>query len=135
MTVIAFAVIAGWLALIADIDRRTATIPNRLVVPGVLAVTMGAVVHPMVAVGALTAALPYAVAFTARLSGGGDVKLAGVLGGLLADTVSALLMVLLAQILQLCAHLAARSRQDRRPHAPALVVAWATVTITAAALG
>ncbi|WP_244882756.1 prepilin peptidase [Gordonia desulfuricans] len=135
MTVIALAVIAGWLALIADTDRRNVTIPNRLVVPGVLAVMVGALVHPMAAAGALIAALPYTVAFTARLSGGGDVKLAVVLGGLLADTASTLLMVFLAQVLHLLAHLAARSPGVRRPHAPALVAAWVTVVIPAAVFG
>ena len=67
---------------------------------------------------ALVAALPYVVAGLLGHSGGGDLKLAFVVGGLSADPATALLVVGLAQLVALVGFVTERRRL--RPHGPAL---------------
>lgn len=114
-------VVMIWLAVVAESDRRTARIPNRLLWPGVLAVVVGGLAAPHVLIAALAGSVPYLLAFTRRWCGGADVKLGFVLGGLLAHPVAALLMVALAQVGVLIGH--RRGGPLRRPHGPTLILA------------
>ncbi|QTI67018.1 prepilin peptidase [Gordonia polyisoprenivorans] len=114
-------VVMIWLAVIAECDRRTARIPNRLLVPGVLAVLVGGLTVPHVLIAALAGSGPYLLAFARRWCGGADVKLGFVLGGLLAHPLAALLMVALAQVGVLIGH--RRAGPVRRPHGPTLILA------------
>ncbi|MEE4022944.1 prepilin peptidase [Gordonia sp. PKS22-38] len=115
-------IVLVWLSGIAVHDRRTGRIPNSAVWPGVLAPVAMAAHDPAILASAGVAAVPYVVAAVAGLGGGGDIKLAFALGGLLADPAVALLVILLAAILGAAGHALARSRGPR-PHAPALVAA------------
>lgn len=112
-----------WLSAIAVRDARTRRITNTLLWPGVVAVAGMGVASPAVIVAGLIAASPYLLAWLLRQCGGGDVKLALVVGGLTADWVIAMLVVLLAAILSAIAALVARS--SSLPHGPALVGATA----------
>ncbi|MEE3850460.1 prepilin peptidase [Gordonia sp. LSe1-13] len=115
-------IICVWLSIIAVHDRRTGRIANGAVWPGVLAPVAMATHDPAVLASAGVAALPYLFAAVAGLGGGGDIKLAFALGGLLADPTLALLVVLTAAILGAAGHAFTCSRGPR-PHAPALVAA------------
>ena len=119
--------VTAWLTRIAVVDARTRLIPTATLWPGIVAVCGMAVVHPGVAVAGLLAACPYVVAFTLRAGGGGDVKFAFVLGGLLARWELVAPMVLAAAILGLLVALARRSPDGRHPHAPALTAAAAMI--------
>lgn len=111
-----------WLARIVVGDLATLRIPTALLWPGVAAVVANSLVHPAIAVGAVVGATPYLVAALAGISGGGDVKLAFVLGGLIADPLTGLVMILLASSAGVAAHAVLR-RRTPLPHAPALVAA------------
>ncbi|MGV9711162.1 prepilin peptidase [Gordonia sp. NPDC003424] len=112
-------VVLLWLCRITVGDLRTRRIPTALVWPGIVATVGMATTHPMVGLTATVAAVPYLVAALAGLCGGGDAKLAFVLGGLVADVATALLVVFLASIIGFAAHAGLRTR-DALPHAPAL---------------
>lgn len=117
--------IAIYLLIVAEVDRRTARIPNLLLLPlAVVAVAVMATT-PWAGAAALTAAAPYLLGFLARACGGGDVKLAACCGALLGSPVAALVGVLLAGLAGLAACLLTGSA--RRPHGPAL--AGATVVV------
>ena len=83
------------------------------------------IVHPVIGYSALVTAFPYLVGALTRMSGGGDLKLAVVIGGLVAEPGLGALTVLMAAII----HLTGRRPRDHlrrpRPHAPSLVVASA----------
>lgn len=119
-----------WLIAIAVTDVRTLRIPNRLVWPGVWAVTALGVVHPEPALAALVAATPYALCFGRRWCGGGDVKLAAVCGGLTLRWDAALLMVAVAATLSLgVVAYGAVTRRDTTVHAHGPVLVSATVVV------
>lgn len=114
-----------WLSAIAVRDARTRRITNTLLWPGVVAVAGMGVTSPAVITAGLIAASPYLLAWLLRQCGGGDVKLALVVGGLTADWATAMLVVLLAALLSAIAALVARS--SSLPHGPALAGATALV--------
>lgn len=70
MVSVASVVVLGWLLVVADVDRRTGRIPNAVVLPAVVGTAAVAIVVPMVGVGAVVLAMPYAVAFALRGCGG-----------------------------------------------------------------
>ncbi|MFT4042503.1 MAG: prepilin peptidase [Gordonia sp. (in: high G+C Gram-positive bacteria)] len=119
---------ALWLAALAETDRRCGRLPNVLLWPAALAVGGWGATHPQVLLAAGVAAAPYLAGYAARLVGGGDVKFAFVLGGLLADPLTALVMVLVAQVPVLAVR-----RRGARPHGPAMAsAALALVVMTMA---
>ncbi|MFW0794586.1 prepilin peptidase [Gordonia sp. CPCC 205515] len=115
-------IVLVWLSRITVGDLHTRRIPTPLLWPGIVATLAMTPIHPAIGLAALTAALPYLAAAFAGLGGGGDVKLAFVLGGLLGDAATGLVMVLLAAVFGVLAHAALR-RRGPLPHAPALVAA------------
>lgn len=117
-----------WAAALAETDRRCGRLPNVLVLPGCGAVVASAVGHPGVLVAALAASVPYVLGFGLRVCGGGDAKFAFGLGGLLADPLAALVMVVLAQVPVLILR-----RPGPRPHGPAMAVA-ALLVVAASSL-
>ncbi|MDY6809250.1 MAG: prepilin peptidase [Actinomycetota bacterium] len=119
-------IVLMWLSRIAEVDLNTRRIPTSSLWPAIAATLAFTGAQPTVGLAALVTAAPYAVAAAAGLCGGGDVKLAFVLGGLLADVAAGLLVVLLAAVLGLAAHVVTR-RRDGLPHAPALVAATVCV--------
>lgn len=121
--------IAVWLGRITATDLRHRRIPDVLVLPGVVGVAVSAAASPVVGASAVVAALPYLIGFVGRQIGGGDVKLALVVGGLLADCWSAVLVVCVAAIMSLIAGVASAPSHGHRAtaHAPAMVVATALV--------
>ncbi|MGC4932436.1 A24 family peptidase [Gordonia sp. DT30] len=133
MSLTALILLAGWLAVIAETDRRTGRIPNALLWPGVLGVGVAGCAHPEVLFAAAAGSVGYLVAFVCGRCGGADVKLGFVLGGLLAHPMSALVMVVLAQVGLLVVHRRAGPR--RRPHGPTLVTAAVIVVVLGFALG
>ncbi|MGU3294487.1 prepilin peptidase [Williamsia sp. M5A3_1d] len=122
-------VLPAWSMMLIGHDLRSRTLPNRLTVPAVIAVLAAATVHGGVALSVLALSVPYVVTCLAGGCGGGDVKLAVALGGLVADPGRALLVVVAASVLSLCAAVvtAVRGRGSGRSvpqaHGPALVVA------------
>ncbi|AZG44266.1 prepilin peptidase [Gordonia insulae] len=115
-------VVLIWLAVIAAVDSRTGRIPTPLVWPGAVAPLVVGVAEPSVALAAVVTACPYAIATLVRLCGGGDVKLAFAIGGLLADPGLGLLVVVFAAVVDVVG----RGRREvsssgGRPHARALV--------------
>lgn len=119
-------VVAVWLAALADTDRCRGILPNRLLWPGALGVVAVTTITPVVGMAGLVAAAVYLPGFVARWCGGGDVKLAFVLGGLVADPARVLPMVFLAQVFWLVG----RRRRRRYPHGPALISACAVTFAT-----
>ena len=121
-------IIVLWLLTLGEGDHRTCRIPTVKLWPGIVAVVTVGVTHPAAIGAALIAAVPYLAAHALGQAGGGDVKLAFVLGGLLADPASAT-VVGLAQVVALAGfwtdHLA------RRPHGPALAGVAAVLVIGA----
>ncbi|HNP58887.1 MAG TPA: prepilin peptidase [Gordonia sp. (in: high G+C Gram-positive bacteria)] len=117
------AIVAVWLVALGEVDRATSRLPTAQLLPGIAAVGICGVGeslagHSGVLVAALVAALPYVVAGLLGHSGGGDLKLAFVVGGLSADPATALLVVGLAQLVALVGFVTERRRL--RPHGPAL---------------
>ncbi|HQV20772.1 MAG TPA: A24 family peptidase [Gordonia sp. (in: high G+C Gram-positive bacteria)] len=112
-----------WLTAIAVRDARTRRITNALLWPGLIAVAAIGTTSAGVVVAGVVAATPYLIAWLLRQCGGGDVKLALVVGGLTADWATGMLVVLLAALLSAIAALVARS--SSLPHGPALVGASA----------
>ena len=120
-------VVALWLLALAGCDTRTSRLPNPWLVPPLVAVAASGIGQPSVLIAAVAAAAPYVVGFVAGQTGGGDVKLAFVLGGTCIDVVSALAVVLLAQLITVTLHVSSPTSRAS-PHAPALtcaaVVSW-----------
>lgn len=121
-------VVVLWLTALAEIDRRSCRLPTVLLWPGLAAVGVSAGVRLSVALAAVAAASPYLVGWMRGLCGGGDVKLALVLGGMLADPATALVMVLAAQVLGLLN----RRGRHRWPHGPPMIVACAVLLVVTA---
>lgn len=116
-------VVALWLLVLGEVDRATSRLPTAKLWPGIAAVGACGISdmlsgHPGVLAAALVSALPYVVAGALGHSGGGDLKLAFVVGGLCADPSTALLVIGLAQAVALVGFTTDRRR--RRPHGPAL---------------
>lgn len=130
----AILIVVLWLAVIAEFDRRHARIPNLLVIPGVVALAVGGYAHPMALLSAGAAGVGYLAGFVTGGCGAGDVKLAVVLGGLLADPVSAATMVLAAQLITLAGFAVHPSGGRRRPHGPALASAFLVTAAVSAAV-
>ncbi|KQR98689.1 hypothetical protein ASG12_09820 [Williamsia sp. Leaf354] len=122
-------VVPAWLMVLTGHDLRSRTLPNRLTVPAVIAAVAAAACHGGVALSMLALAVPYIVACLAGGCGGGDVKLAAALGGLVADPGRSLLVVVAASVLSLgvAGIIALRRRGSGRStpqaHGPALVAA------------
>lgn len=119
--------VALWLARIAATDLATHRIPNALLWPGIVAVAASSVTQPAIAATALATGAPYLVGWVTRRVGGGDVKLAAVLGGLAGHWSGGLQIVLLAALGTLVLH-ALTQRRAAAPHGPALIAA-AMVTL------
>lgn len=108
---------------LAGADVRTRRLPNSVVLPGVLGAVAGTMVSPAAGVGLLTAGGIYLVAFWFGGCGGGDVKLAVVVGAMAGSVGMAALLVLSAQVLTLGQVLIARGgvgRSRETAHGPAL---------------
>lgn len=118
-------VIAAYLVLLADVDRRTGRLPNRLLTPLLAIALAAACVHPPAVAAALVAATVYLAGFLAHSCGGGDVKLAAGCGALLGSVAAALLAVAAAALLTVVLCLSTRRRAV--PHGPALVAATLAV--------
>ncbi|MDR2279346.1 MAG: A24 family peptidase [Gordonia sp. (in: high G+C Gram-positive bacteria)] len=109
----------------AVVDARTGRIPNAITGPAIIIVAAVSAVHPATALAAAVCAGPYLIAFTRGLCGGGDVKLAAVCGGLLADPGLAAATVVGAAFITGIVLAARRARAVA--HGPALVavtLAW-----------
>ncbi|GAA1480677.1 hypothetical protein GCM10009624_11170 [Gordonia sinesedis] len=114
--------VALWLGRIVEADLASRRIPNVLLWPGVGAVAASALAQPHLAAAAAITAAPYLAGWLTRRVGGGDVKLAAVLGGLVGDWRTGLLMVALASAVTLIGHAVTR-RAEATAHAPALAAA------------
>ncbi|MGW5522330.1 prepilin peptidase [Gordonia sp. NPDC003950] len=135
VTASATSVILAWLAVIAGFDHRHSRIPNIAIVPGVAAVIIAGGIHPVVLAAASAGSLAYLLGFLAGACGAGDVKLAFVLGGVLGDPVSALVMVLIAQVITLAEFVLGRGGRVRRPHGPALAGAFLVTAAVGVVVG
>ncbi len=124
--------IASWLTGLAIIDRDTARLPNRWVVPGIVAVGAASTINPGAGAAAVLAALPYLLGFLGGQCGAGDVKLAFVVGGLVGGFLPALATVLIAQLIALVTGIWMHRRRHQ-PHGPALCAATVVVLGTVGA--
>ncbi|GGF41430.1 A24 family peptidase [Williamsia phyllosphaerae] len=119
--IVSFAVVS-WLIVLCVHDLRAHVLPNRLTVPaGAAAVAMG-VTDPHVGFSIVVLAAPYLVGVSLGACGGGDLKLAVGLGGVVADPVLSLLVVVAAALTTL-AVATVRGRRTRGAgvaHGPAL---------------
>ncbi|MFT3715281.1 MAG: A24 family peptidase [Gordonia sp. (in: high G+C Gram-positive bacteria)] len=121
--------VCAWLILLAETDRRTGRLPKTLMAPLLAVAVLVTAGTPSAGLAALAAAVPYLVGYGLRACGGGDVKLAGVCGALVATVPAALVTVLLASVLAAVAGVLTRRR--RMPHGPALVTAVVSVAVLA----
>ncbi|WAC55301.1 prepilin peptidase [Gordonia sp. SL306] len=112
-----------WLVVVAVGDQRTGRIATALVWPGIAATIGMSLGHPGVLAAAVATATPYLVAVLARACGGGDLKLAFVVGGIVGDVGTGLVVVVLAAVVTVLVHLRGPAREPGRPHGPALVTA------------
>ncbi|MCF8569747.1 A24 family peptidase [Gordonia sp. HY002] len=103
----------------AVIDARTGRIPNAITLPAIGLVVAVGVVAPSVLIAGLACGAVYLCAFVFRACGGGDVKLAVVVGGAVGIPAAALLTVVLAAVLSLA--VSAVTRRRVTAHGPALV--------------
>lgn len=131
MLVVTVALAAAALAC-AVIDARTGRIPNAITVPAIGIVVAAGVAETSVVLAGLACSAVYACAFAFRACGGGDVKLAVVVGGAVGTPVAALGVVVLAAVLSLAASAATRRRST--VHGPALVGAAAVLGLTSLAV-
>lgn len=113
-------------------DARTGRIPNALTLPAIGLVVSAGFVEPTVLVAGLVCASVYMCAFAFRACGGGDVKLALIVGGAVGAPIAALLAVAFAAVLSLVASALARRRVTA--HGPALVAAAAILGAVALAV-
>ncbi|GAA4667883.1 prepilin peptidase [Gordonia humi] len=113
----------------AVVDARTGRIPNALTMPAIGVVAIVAMFQPAVGASAALCAAVYAVAFVCGACGGGDVKLAAVVGGAVGNPAAILLVVVGAAVLSLIA--AAARRRRTTVHGPAMVGAAAAVLAAA----
>ena len=124
VAIVSFAVVS-WLIVLCVHDLRTHVLPNRLTLPaGFAAIAMG-VGDMHVGCSIVVLAAPYLVAATLGACGGGDLKLAVALGGVVADPALALLVVAVAALVTLAA-IALRGHPPPGAgvaHGPALAVA------------
>ncbi len=115
-------VVVFWLVVLCVHDLRAHVLPNQLTVPaGIASIAMGCT-DSYTALSIVVLCAPYLVAVLMGACGGGDLKLAVGLGGLVADPARALLVVLTAAVATLVIGLA-RARAARRTgvaHGPAL---------------
>ncbi|PXW33747.1 UNVERIFIED_CONTAM: leader peptidase (prepilin peptidase)/N-methyltransferase [Williamsia faeni] len=88
-----------WFVALAGADVRTRRLPNNVVLPGVLGAVVGVTIAPDAGGGLLMAGGIYVVAFWFGGCGGGDVKLAAVVGAMAGSVGAAALLVLCAQVL------------------------------------
>ncbi|MFT3900006.1 MAG: A24 family peptidase [Gordonia sp. (in: high G+C Gram-positive bacteria)] len=109
-------IVASWLLAVGDRDRRTGRLPNALLLPGVVGVLASGTPDALAA--AFVATAPYLLAHALGAVGGGDVKLALIVGALVGTPAGALAAVLVAQAVALVGFRRAGPR--RRPHGPAL---------------
>ncbi len=112
---------------VGESDHRTGLLRTVVLWPGIVAVVAGSVPAPMVLVSALVAALPYLFAHGLGHTGGGDVKLAFVVGGMLGDPMTALAAVGVAQTVSLVGFVG--DRRCRRPHGPSLAGVGAVMVV------
>ncbi|MFT4201526.1 prepilin peptidase [Gordonia sp. (in: high G+C Gram-positive bacteria)] len=120
-------VVALWLLTVGEVDRRTGRLPTVMLWPGIAAVTVTGSVggeHRLL-VAAVAACTPYVIAGMIGLVGGGDVKLAFVVGGLTGDPSAALVVVCAAQLIAAVGF--ARAGGRARPHGPALAGSAAVI--------
>lgn len=115
------AVICAWC------DARTGSIPNTLTGPGLLLVVTAGVIEPLMLVAGGLCVAVYGAAFVLKSCGGGDVKLAGVVGGAIGSPAAALVAVVVAACVSLV--VAALRRRRCTVHGPALVGAAVGVTV------
>jgi len=116
-------IVGFWFVALAGADVRTRRLPNSVVLPGVLGAVAAAMSSPVAGGGLLLAGGIYLVAFWFGGCGGGDVKLAVVIGAMAGSPTTAVAVVLLAQVLTLGQVLICRaggSRSRDAPHGPAL---------------
>ena len=107
-----------WLLALGEGDRRCGLLPTVSLLPGLTAVAAMGIQYPAVWLSALVAVLPYLAAYAFGQVGGGDVKLAFIVGGLLVDPVVAIVAVGLAQVVGLLGFWL--DRRYRGPHGPSL---------------
>ncbi|WP_161927151.1 prepilin peptidase [Gordonia crocea] len=120
-------VVALWLLALGEGDRRTGRLPTAVLWPGIAGGAAVGGTHPVVLVSGLVAVLPYAIAHLMGQVGGGDVKLAFVIGALAADPVLAAVAVVLVQVVALVGF--AGSRRRRQPHGPAMCAVGAVCAV------
>lgn len=113
----------------AVIDARTGRIPNAITLPAIGLVVVVGVVVPTVLLAGLICGSVYLCAFVFRACGGGDAKLAVVVGGAVGNPVTALLTVVLAAVLSLA--VSAVTRRRVTAHGPALVGAAVILGVAA----
>ncbi|MBT0568002.1 A24 family peptidase [Williamsia sp. CHRR-6] len=122
--------IVMWLAVLSRHDLDTRRLPNRLTLIPIVAVLASVVSTPEVIGAVIVAALPYLVGRIIGGCGGGDLKLAVVLGALAADPARAAVLVLAAVTLTLVGMAVRRCRgrgPDAVAHGPALGLAAVAV--------
>ncbi|WOC14218.1 prepilin peptidase [Gordonia sp. MP11Mi] len=126
-------VLACAAAACATADVRTGRIPNALTLPAIGLVAAAGIVDPLVPLAGALCASVYAVAFAFRTCGGGDVKLAAVVGGAVGAPAAALTTVVIAAGFSLVVSLVGRRRAV--VHGPALVAAAGLVAACSIAAG
>ena len=117
-----------WFVALAGADVRTRRLPNNVVLPGVAGAAVGVTITPDAVGGLLVAGGIYLVAFWFGGCGGGDVKLAIVVGALAGSMGAAVVLVLLAQVLtfgQILICLGGGGRSRHHAHGPALCASTA----------
>ncbi|MCF8610711.1 prepilin peptidase [Gordonia sp. HY285] len=132
MLVVALVLSCAALACAAT-DAWTGRIPNAITLPAIGLVVVTGVVEPLVLLAGVLCASVYAVAFALRTCGGGDVKLAAVVGGALGAPAAAVATVVVAASVTLVVSLVSRRRAV--VHGPALVAAAGLVTAFSIAAG
>ena len=126
--IVSFAVVS-WLIVLCVHDLRARVLPNRFTMPaGVAAVAMG-LADPHIGLSIVLLAGPYLVASALGACGGGDLKLAIGLGGVVADPALALLVVGTAAVatLVIAAMRDPAARRTGVAHGPALAGAAVVV--------
>ncbi len=118
-----------WLIVLCVHDLRGHVLPNRLTVPaGIASIAMGCT-DPQVALSIVVLCVPYLVSVFAGACGGGDLKLAVGVGGLMADPALAMMVALGAAVATLATGLlrGGTTRRTGVAHGPALAAAAITL--------